>query len=216
MKLPYELYTQQRIVNHLENSSPTKFMYSFSRAPRFPNIERRGYSDAFYVFPGIGSGRKVGIGYGTKYDFTKNKVRTEITGIKRDFDVGTKPRGVSYSFGESRSKFGKVCTPGNKLIDKNIPGPGKYYSIINTMGHMGSPKYTLRPKCGGESNMSKTMRNPGPGSYDPVVKINAKGKYPISRCPNTSGRNFGIDGIQRFPNLRCKLNKILFLLLLYR
>ena len=186
MKLPYELYTQQRIVNHLENSSPTKFMYSFSRAPRFPNIERRGYSDAFYVFPGIGSGRKVGIGYGTKYDFTKNKVRTEITGIKRDFDIGTKPRGVSYSFGESRSKFGKVCTPGNKLIDK------------------------IRPKCGGESNMSKTMRNPGPGSYDPVVKINAKGKYPISRCPNTSGRNFGIDGIQRFPNLRCKLIKILF------
>ena len=216
MKLPYELYTQQRIVNHLENSSPTKFMYSFSRAPRFPNIERRGYSDAFYVFPGIGQGQKVGIGYGTKYDFTKNKVRTEITGIKRDFDIGTKPRGVSYSFGESRSKFGKVCTPGNKLIDKSIPGPGKYYSIINTMGHMGSPKYTIRPKCGGESNMSKTMRNPGPGSYDPVVKINAKGKYPISRCPNTSGRNFGIDGIQRFPNLRCKLIKILFLLLLYR
>ena len=84
------------------------------------------------------------------------------------------------------------------------------------MGHMGSPKYTIRPKCGGESNMSKTMLNPGPGSYDPVVKINAKGKYPISRCPNTSGRNFGIDGIQRFPNLRCKLIKILFLLLLYR
>ena len=62
MKLPYELYTQQRIVNHLENSSPTKFMYSFSRAKRFPSVERRGFSDALYVFPGIGTGRKVGIG----------------------------------------------------------------------------------------------------------------------------------------------------------
>ena len=183
MKLPYELYTQQRIVNHLENSSPTKFMYSFSRAQRFPSVDRRGYSDAFYVFPGIGQGQKVGIGYGTKYDFTKSRVRTEIIGIKRDFDVGSKPRGFSYSFGESRSKFGKVCTPGNKIIDKSV---------------------------GGESTLNKTMRYPGPGAYEPVVKINPKGRYPISRCPNTRGRNFGIDGIQRFSNFRCKIIKLLF------
>ena len=206
MKLPYELYTQQRIVDHLENSSPTKFMYSFSRASRFPSVDRRGFSDAFYVFPGIGrTGRKVGIGYGTKYDFTKSRVRTEIIGIKRDFDVGTKPRGFSYSFGESRSKFGKVCTPGNKLIDKNIPGPGKYYSNINTLGNMGSPKYTMRPKCGG-TNLNSTMRYPGPGAYEPVVKINPNGKYPISRCTNTKGRNFGIDGVKRFDSYRCKFN----------
>ena len=49
MKLPYELYTQQRIVDHLENHSPTKFMYSFSRAQRFPSVDRRGFSDSFYV-----------------------------------------------------------------------------------------------------------------------------------------------------------------------
>ena len=68
MKLPNELYTQQRIVDHLENHSPTKFMYSFSRAQRFPNVDRRGLSDSFYVFPGLSIGRtgqRVGIGYGT-------------------------------------------------------------------------------------------------------------------------------------------------------
>ena len=207
MKLPYELYTQQRIVDHLENRSPTKFMYSFSRAQRFPSVDRRGFSDSFYVFPGLSIGRtgqKVGIGYGTKYDFTKSRVRTELVGIKRDFDIGNKPRGVSYTFGESRAKFGKVCTPGNKIIDKNVPGPGKYYSIINTLGNMGSPKYSLRPKCGEFNSMNKTMNNPGPGAYEPVVKINPNGKYPISRCPNTKGRNFGIDNIQRFNNYRCK------------
>lgn len=31
-----ELYTQEQIVHHVENASPTKFMYSFSRAERFP------------------------------------------------------------------------------------------------------------------------------------------------------------------------------------
>ena len=50
MTLPYELYSQQRIVNHLENHSPTKFMYSFSRAQRFPSLDRRGFSDSIYDF----------------------------------------------------------------------------------------------------------------------------------------------------------------------
>ena len=205
MKLPYELYSQQRIVNHLENSSPTKYMYSFSRASRFPSVDRRGFSDSFYVFPGIGrTGQKVGIGYGTKYDFTKSRVKTEIVGIKRDFDLDSNHRGVSYTFGESRSKYGKVCTPGNKLIDKNIPGPGKYYSYINTLGNMGSPKYSMRPKCSMGSDSNGTLKYPGPGAYEPVVKINPSGKYPISRCTNTKGRNFGIDGIRRFNNYRCK------------
>ena len=133
----------------------------------------------------------------------KSRVKTEIIGIKRDFDIGSKPRGFSYSFGESRSKFGKVCTPGNNIIDINIPGPGKYYSNINTLGNMGSPKYTMRPKCI-ENNKNRTIGYPGPGAYEPVVKINPKGKYPISRCINTKGRNFGIDGINRFNNYRCK------------
>ena len=44
---------------------------------------------------------------------------------------------------------------------------------------MGSPKYTLRPKCGGFNNMNKTMNYPGPGTYEPVVKINPKGKAKI-------------------------------------
>jgi hypothetical protein len=76
---------------------------------------------------------------------------------------------------------------------------------------MGSPKYTLRPKCGGFNNMNKTMNYPGPGTYEPVVKINPKGKYPISRCPNTKGRNFGIDGINRFNNYRCKIYILLII-----
>lgn len=203
MKLPYELYTQQRIVNHLENNSPTKFMYSFCKARRFPSVDRRGYSDALYVFPGIGTGRKVGIGYGNKSDFTKSKVQTEIVGIKRDFDSDSNHKGISYTFGESRSKFLKVCTPGYKIIDKNVPGPGKYYSRINTLGNMGSPKYTLRPKCE-INNLNKTMNFPGPGAYNPIVIMNPKGKYPMSRVPNTKGRNFGIDRIQRFDNYKCK------------
>jgi hypothetical protein len=212
MTLPYELYSQQRIVNHLENHSPTKFMYSFSRAQRFPSLDRRGFSDSFYVFPGIGkTGPKVGIGYGTKYDFTKSSVRTEIIGIKRDFDANSKPRGFSYSFGESRSKFGKVCTPGNKLIDKNIPGPGKYK--VRTELGADAPKYSMHAICGERGWTNKKMNNPAPGTYQPVVKINDKGKYPVSNISNIKVSNFGLSKINRWNYYKSKLNIILYFII---
>ena len=68
-----QLYTQEQIVNHVENASPTKFMYSFSRAERFPPLKRTGKSDTFYNLPSVRMTRTAGIGYGTKSDFTINK-----------------------------------------------------------------------------------------------------------------------------------------------
>ena len=203
--MPYELYSQEKIVNHQENHSPTKFMYSFGRAKRFPPLDRRGFSDSLYNFPKMGKAQKVGIGYGNKSDFTKKPLITEIVGVKRDFDSDSKHRGVSYSFGQSRDKFLKVVCPGYKYIDKDVPGPGKYNSFLNTMGNMGSPAYSLREKCGEFTWNNKLMNNPGPGAYNAIVKINVNGKYPISRVHNTPSRNFGIDRIDRFSNYRCKI-----------
>ena len=204
MKMSYELYTQEKIVNHQENHSPTKFMYSFARARRFPPLDRRGFSDSLYNFPKFGNAQKVSIGYGDKTDFTKKRLVTEIVGIKRDFDKDSKTRGISYTFGVGRDKYGKVVCPGYKYIDKNVPGPGKYNSFLNTMGNMGSPAYTMRPKCGDTDWLNKLMDNPGPGAYNSIVKININGKYPMSRIKNVNTRNFGIDRIDRFSNYRCK------------
>ena len=204
MKMPYELYTQEKIVNHQENHSPTKFMYSFAHARRFPPLDRRGFSDSLYNFPKFGNAQKVSIGYGNKSDFTKKRLITEIVGVKRDFDKNSKIRGVSYTFGVGRDKYGKVVCPGYKYIDKNVPGPGKYNSLLNTMGNMGSPAYSMRPKCGDTDWINKLMDNPGPGTYNSIVKINVNGKYPMSRIQNVNTRNFGIDRIDRFSNYRCK------------
>jgi hypothetical protein len=66
-----QLYTQEQIVNHVENASPTKFMYSFARAERFPPLKRSGKSDKFYTLPSVRMNRTTGFGYGTRYDFTK-------------------------------------------------------------------------------------------------------------------------------------------------
>ena len=115
-----QLYTQEQIVHHVENASPTKFMYSFSKAERFPTIKRTGKSDTFYNLPSTIMRRTAGFGFGQKSDFTKARhVPTEFISIKRDFDDKNSQPGFKYSFGLSRDKFAKTVCPGYKNIDKN-------------------------------------------------------------------------------------------------
>ena len=195
-----EVYTQEEIVRHVENASPTKYMYSFGKAERFPAIKRRGKSDTFYDLPSVKMNRTAGFGYGTKYDFTKNANRNEITSVRRDFDPGSATRSPSYSFGLSREAYKKAWCPGYKNLDKFIPGPAKY-NVIKTLGN-DSPKYTFRRrdiKAVGKFDQSTT---PGPGHYPPVVKINSKGKYPTSKISNILVSDFGADHSQRYNFLR--------------
>ena len=44
-----QLYTQEQIVHHLQNTSPTKFMYTFNKANRFPKLDKTGKTDAIYT-----------------------------------------------------------------------------------------------------------------------------------------------------------------------
>ena len=199
-----QLYTQEQIVNHVENSSPTKFMYSFSRAERFPPIKRTGKSDSFYTLPSMKMNRSAGFGYWHKSDFTKNKnSNTEFISIKRDFDVGNQ-RGLKFSFGLGRDSFTKAYCPGYKNIDKSVPGPAKY-NVIKELGS-DAPKYTLHAKCGEKGWTNKNMNNPAPGTYAPIVKINPQGKYPLSTISNIKSYNFGLSQTNRWSHYNSKYN----------
>ena len=191
-----QLYTQEQIVNHLENASPTKFMYSFSKAERFPTIKRTGKSDTFYTLPSTRMNRTTAFGYGHKSDFTKNKNNTtEFVSIKRDFDKGNQ-RGLKYSFGLGRDSFTKAYCPGYKNIDKNVPGPGKY-NVIKELG-ADAPKYSLHAKCGERGWTNQHMRNPAPGTYQPIIRINSEGRYPLSTISNIKVSNFGLSHSDRW------------------
>lgn len=196
-----ELFTQEQIVNHVENSSPTKFMYSFGRAERFPKLKRSGKSDTFYNLPSTKMRRTASFGFGTRSDFTKNRKNTEFISIRRDFDKGNQ-RGLKFSFGIGRDYYKKTVCPGCTIIDKNIPGPGKY----NVVGELGadSVKYSMHPKLeyGGWVTKSKNM--PSPGDYHPVIQINPEGKYPSSLVENIRRFDFGISNTSRWNNFRSK------------
>ena len=197
-----QLYTQEQIVYHSENTSPTKFMFTFNKASRFPKINKTGKTDSIYNIPSSKTKRKTTLGYGKKSDFTKrSNSHTEFVHIKRDFDEGNQ-RGVKYSFGLGRDHFTKQIVPGYRNIDKNVPGPG-LYKVRKDFGS-DALKFSMYEICGTRGWTNKNMNNPAPGTYKPVVEINPKGKYPVSNISNMLVSNFGLSNTNRWSNYKSK------------
>ena len=121
--------------------------------------------------------------------------------MKRDFDLGNQ-HGFKYSFGLGRDSFKKAYCPGYKNDDKNVPGPAKY-TLRKELGS-DAPKYTMRPICGERGWINKNMITPAPGTYQPVVKINDKGRYPVSSISNIKVYDFGLSKTNRWSNYNSK------------
>ena len=186
-------YNQLSIVHHLLNNSPSKYMFSFSKTPRFFKIKQDEGIDKFYNLPSTLTKRSTAMGFGNRLNFTAKNSDTEFISIKRYFDKNYQP-GYKFSFGVSRDKFSKVYYPGLKLNDTSIPGPGKY-NVRKGPG-LNSPKFTMRQKLGKVINTRPL--SPGPGQYSPVININSEGKYPLSKISNVQTINFGNNRTRRF------------------
>ena len=57
------------------------------------------------------------------------------------------------------------------------------------------------------------MNNPGPGTYQPVVRINSEGKYPTSKISNIKANNFGLDKTDRWRAYKRKKDILIFIFL---
>ena len=186
-------YNQLSIIHHLLNNSPSKYMFSFSKTPRFFKTKQDEGVDKFYNLPSTLTKRSTAMGFGNRLSFTAKNSDTEFISIKRYFDKNYQP-GYKFSFGVSRDKFSKVYCPGLKLNDTSIPGPGKY-NVRKGPG-LNSPKFTMRQKLGKVINTRPL--SPGPGQYSPVININSEGKYPLSKISNVHTINFGNNRTRRF------------------
>ena len=71
---------------------------------------------------------------------------------------------------------------------------------------MGSdaPKCSMHAICGERGWSNKKMNTPAPGTYQPVVKINDKGKYPVSNISNIKVYNFGLSQTNRWSYYKSK------------
>ena len=182
-----------RICNSQLNHSKSKFMYSFSKAERFPKLIN--YSDKshfFYNLPSMKEKRSTTLGYGSKYDITKGlkSSKSVFYDFKRDFDPKNL-RGPKYSFGVSREHMHKSYEYG--------PGPGKY-NVRRPLGK-DTAKYSIRKKLyRAESCENIKSPGPGPGAYKSITKINPNGTYFMSKFENVHPVEFSKDKTERFNN----------------
>lgn len=148
---------------------------------------------AFYNLPNVLSTRSTTFGYGTKYDFTKaNKDKNApYYEHQSDFDP-KKYQHPAYTFGIARQYYEKVYCEASTFGDKAIPGPGNY----NVLKSFGSDtfKYSLYGKG---KNLSNKNKVPGPGEY-PIVSINPRGRYPLSKMKNATGIVWSSSKAKRF------------------
>ena len=183
-----------RICNSQLNRSKAKYMYSFSKAERFPKIY--SYSDKsqfFYNLPSMKEKRSTTLGYGSRYDMTKdsNISKSVFYDFKRDFDPKNL-RGPKFSFGVSRDHM-------HNIYEFSGPGPGKY----NTRRPFGkdAAKYSIRMKLyRSESCENYKSPGPGPGAYKSITKINPNGTYFMSKNENVHPVEFSKDKTERFSN----------------
>lgn len=177
------------ICNSPLNHSKSKYMYSFGKAQRFPIINRAYGGSFFYNLPSMKTKRSTSIGYGTKYDFTRDaKSKSPVFyNYKSDFDQKN-PSGPRYSFGLGRDRMYKST---------DIPGPGPAnYNVLKPFGRDGI-KYTMRIKYNRSSSMVN-IGSPGPGAYSAVTKINPNGTYIVSKNENVHPVEFSKDKTERF------------------
>lgn len=176
------------------NHSKSKQLYSFNRAPRFSDPSKKT-DYPMYNLTSWRNNRSTSLGYGTKYDFTKeSKDKCGVFyNVAKDMDPKTSAA-PAYSFGLGREYFSKVHYDTVKNLDMKVPGPG-IYNYLKPFGH-GSPKFSLsfRPE---NIEMKARSKEPGPGEYK-HMNMNPKGAYPLSQYHNTPGINFSNYTEKRF------------------
>ena len=191
--------TGEQISRSPLNNSSAHQRYSFPKSEPFKPYNKT-YCDKFYDLPSLKSTRTTSFGFGTKSDFTKKdkQIKTDFNYLDSDFDQ-KHPHGPKYSFPVGRDKYEKVYYENGKILDKTVPGPGKY----NYLKSFGSDalKFTMKGRIDPNRVVNPKVKKttmPGPGAYDIVIKTNTKGKYPISNIPNYNSIGYNYDKEKRF------------------
>ena len=167
------------------DNSPSKQKYSFPKAERFPKISIYG-AMSFYNLPSVRTKRSTTLGYGSRYNFVPKDAENTPACYNYRYGVESKqPYSPKYSFGLGRENIK------DNFQDKSIPGPGKYYSPLKSIGKEG-PKYSMKGKY--YNSLYGSVDSPGPAAYDPHTKMTSKGVFGIAGYKNVQSYDFSKGG----------------------
>eukprot|EP01017_Pseudomicrothorax_dubius_P003770 TRINITY_DN10613_c0_g1_i1.p1 TRINITY_DN10613_c0_g1~~TRINITY_DN10613_c0_g1_i1.p1 ORF type:complete len:285 (+),score=39.55 TRINITY_DN10613_c0_g1_i1:144-998(+) len=181
-----------QIFNSPLNSSTAKQLYSFPKGQRFKDLIKPSHNGSIYELPSMREKRAASFGYGSKYDFTKDRSNSPPPG---SYNVRREPsaEGNHWSIGLSRDVVtGSLATPG-----KNVPGPGTY----NLKGRFSPVAYTMRPRTSNPDELVNTKNAkqiPGPGKYEAIPAITKDGKHFVANFKNTGMVAFNPPRSKRF------------------
>jgi len=186
--------TPQQICNNPMNTSKSKMLFSFSKSPKFDN-SKPANNNAFYDLPSVRMSRTTALGYGTKYDFTKNQLNNPAPNtykLQDEFDTKNKKKG--YSFGLSREA---MAVTGSQFIgDKASPGPGAYDTRESNKVAI---SYTFKGRTTAPEGLTTIRHVPGPGTYPAYDTLRPSGKYFVSKFKNSGASSFAPPRSSRFP-----------------
>jgi hypothetical protein len=184
-----ELLTKRSVII---NTSTSKAMYAFSRAPRFHSVSKDN-STFLYNLPDVANRNGTSIGYGKKTNFVPSTLgrSQNIYNIPREFDLNSGYNGSpKYTFGLSRD----ACKIPQTRDEKNSPAPNSY-NPYKKFGENGL-HFSMSFRYGG---MGRNYNNPGPGSYK-FQQINKEGKYGSSTLRNSTISRFPLAQRFRYSN----------------
>jgi len=182
--------TPAQICNSPLNTSKSKMLFSFPRTGRFGADNKPTCSQAFYDLPPVRSTRSPALGYGNKYDFTK---QTGTNPAPNAYNVAKGPKKTGFSFGLSREAM--AVTGGMFVGDKTSPGPGAYDTRETNKAIIA---YTFKARTLGPDGFNTSKDAPGPGAYPTIQTTSPNGKYFVSKFKNSGANTFPPARSSRF------------------
>ena len=157
------------------DNSPSKQKYCFPKAECFSKISIYG-AMSFYTFPSVRTKRSTTLWYGSRYNFIPKDSKNTPACYNYCYGIESKqPYSPKYSFvlGLENIK--------DNFQDNSIPGLGKYYSPLKSIGKEG-PKYSMKGKS--YNSLYGSFDSLGPAVYDPHIKMTSKSVFGIAGYKN--------------------------------
>ena len=85
-------------------------------------------------------------------------------------------------------------TANGTFVKKQGPGPGQY----EIKSSLSTTAYSLRAKTSSSLVHPEQVKVPGPGTYTTLPSINDKGRYVLSKIPNSGASVFNPPSSKRF------------------
>jgi len=165
-------------------------LFSFPKTGRFGADSKPVCAQAFYDLPPVRATRSPGLGYGYKYDFTK---QTGTNPAPNAYNVAGGPKRKGFSFGLSREAM--AITGGMFVGDKTSPGPGAYDTRESNKATIA---FTFKSRTPGPDGFSTGRHVPGPGAYPTPQTISPNGRYFVSKFKNSGANTFSPSRSSRF------------------